>query len=169
MVRGSLEETAAAPAGQQLSPRISLKSTPSSIRMKHQKKGANLRTEAVLHSKGIKSDSQPTLRDSDEIANERNDRPDSFEDWIINQSDPRTWACALPFQAMAELAGMITTVWKQLSIDHWKRVAFAKKIEQRTTMLCKERRTSLKKTTLHTSSPTRQGYPSVSMDLRRIQ
>lgn len=25
------------------------------------KKGANLRTEAVLHSKGIKSDSQPTL------------------------------------------------------------------------------------------------------------
>ena len=61
MVRGSLEETAAAPTGQQLSPRISLKSTPSSIRMKHQKKGANLRTEAVLHSKGIKSDSQPIL------------------------------------------------------------------------------------------------------------
>lgn len=28
---------------------------------------------------------------------------------------------------MAELAGMITTVWKQLSIDHWKRVAFARK------------------------------------------
>lgn len=87
--------------------------------------------------------------DSDEIAKERNDRPAPAANSFENQSGPRTWACALSFQAMAEFAGMITTVWKQLSIDHWKRVAFAKKYSKGQPCCAKNEGPPLKNNTTH--------------------
>ena len=97
-----------------------------------QKAGASLRAEVVLHSQKYKTRLQANFApDSEETANQRNNRPaaKTFEDWITNQSDPKTWACALTFQALAERTGMIITIWKHISQGHWKRVTFSKKFK----------------------------------------
>ena len=100
MVRGSLEETAAAPtygaaafATHFLEKHTKLNQDEAS--KKRRKSPNRSRPSQQRHQERFSANFAP---DSDEIANERN-RPapaaNSFEDWIINQSDPRTWAWAL--------------------------------------------------------------------------
>ena len=96
------------------------------------KAGASLRAEVVLHCQKHAIRLQEHFApDSEETANQRNNRPaaQNFHEWIQNQSDPKTWACALSFQALAERTGMIITVWKYIAKGHWKRATFSKKFK----------------------------------------
>lgn len=97
------------------------------------REAAQLRTEMILHCHKRKDRlSQHFAPDTQETAHQRNGRPaaTSIDEWITNHSDPKTWACGLSIQALAERKGLAIVIWKHTTTG-WERYTFANKYDRR--------------------------------------